>query len=175
MKPTWRYCFCLFHSNDPKPKRNPQIASNRATTRPTQSQTCVKFRGIFICIERNADVNTSDVKILYKKMSKYGWFSRCYLLFLQTFMWFAFNLMLDWRAMTVTVHLAPYSEGHSLSVQYYDFLSSRNTLSVTLSDTASYRTTEAFKADRSELWDMAYEATHYRESMAQSYMTSVVR
>ena len=36
-------------------------------------------------------------------------------------MWFAFNLMLDWRTMTVTVHLAPWSEGHSLSVQRYDF------------------------------------------------------
>ena len=35
-------------------------------------------------------------------------------------MWFSFNLMLDWRAMTVTVHLAPWSEGHSLSVQRYD-------------------------------------------------------
>ena len=27
-------------------------------------------------------------------------------------MCFAFNLMLEWRAMTVTVHLAPWSEGH---------------------------------------------------------------
>ena len=32
-----------------------------------------------------------------------------------------FNLMLDWRAMNVTVYLAPWSEGHSLSVQCYDF------------------------------------------------------
>ena len=29
--------------------------------------------------------------------------------------------MLDWRAMTVTVHLAPRYMGHSLSVQYYEF------------------------------------------------------
>ena len=68
MKPTWRYCFCLFHSNDPKPKRIIQIASNRAKTRPRQSQICVKYRGIIICIERNRDVNTSDLKILYKKV-----------------------------------------------------------------------------------------------------------
>ena len=120
MKPTCRYFFCIFHSNDPKPKQNHQIASNRAKTRPRQSQTCVKYRGIIICIEGNTDVNTSDMKILYKKMSKYGWFSRCYPQFLQTFMCIAFNLMLDWRAMTVTVYLAPYSEGHSLSVQCYD-------------------------------------------------------
>ena len=36
-------------------------------------------------------------------------------------MWFAFKLMLDWRDMTVTVHLAPWSEAHSLSVQCYEF------------------------------------------------------
>ena len=29
--------------------------------------------------------------------------------------------MLDWRAMTVTVHLATRYKGHSLSVQYYEF------------------------------------------------------
>ena len=36
-------------------------------------------------------------------------------------MWFAFNLMLHRRAITVTAHLAPWAEGHSLSVQCYDF------------------------------------------------------
>ena len=41
--------------------------------------------------------------------------------FSKTFMWFAFNLMIGWRAMTVTFHLAKYSEGYSLSIQCYDF------------------------------------------------------
>ena len=64
MKPTWRYCFCLFHSHDPKPKRNHQIASSRAKTRSRQSQTCVKYRGNIICIRWSTDVNTNDLKIL---------------------------------------------------------------------------------------------------------------
>jgi hypothetical protein len=121
MKPTWRYGFCLFHFHDPKPKRNHQIACSRAKTRSRRSQACVKYRGIIICIKRNTDVNTGNQKILHKKMSKKGWFSRRYLQFLQIFIWFAFNLMLGWRAMTVTVHLATRYKGHSLSVQYYEF------------------------------------------------------
>ena len=36
-------------------------------------------------------------------------------------MCFAFNIMHDWRAMTVTVHLAPRYQGPSLSVQCYEF------------------------------------------------------
>ena len=67
MNPTWRYCFCLFHSHDPKPKRNHQIASSRAKTRSRRSETCVKSRGIIIWIKRNTYVNTSDLKILNKK------------------------------------------------------------------------------------------------------------
>ena len=62
--------FCHFHSHDQKPKRNHQIASSRAKTRSRQSQACVKYRGIIICIKRNTDVNTGDQKILHKKMSK---------------------------------------------------------------------------------------------------------
>ena len=65
MKPTWRYYFCLSHSHNPKPKRNHQIASNRAKTRSRRSETCVKYRGIIICIKRNTDVKTRDLKILY--------------------------------------------------------------------------------------------------------------
>ena len=61
LKPTWRSCFFLFHSHDPKPKQNHQISISRAKIRSTQSQTCVK---------RNTDVNTGDLKILHKKMSK---------------------------------------------------------------------------------------------------------
>ena len=62
MKPTGRYCFCLFHSQDPKPKRNHQIASSRAKIRSRQNQACVKCRGNIICIKRKIDVNTSDLK-----------------------------------------------------------------------------------------------------------------
>ena len=40
--------FLVFHPQDPKPNRIRQIASNRAKTRSTQSQTCVKYRGIII-------------------------------------------------------------------------------------------------------------------------------
>ena len=121
LKPNWLSCFFLFNSHDPKPKQNHQISISRANIRLTRSQTCVKYRGIIICIKRNTDVNTGDLKIIHKKMSKWGWFSRRYLQFLQNVMWFAFNLMLEWRTMTVTVHLAPWSKGHSLSVQCYDF------------------------------------------------------
>ena len=67
MKPTGRYCFCLFHSHDQKPKRNHQIAISRVKKRSRQSQTCVKYRGIIICIKRNTDPNTSDMRILHKK------------------------------------------------------------------------------------------------------------
>ena len=121
LKPTWRSCFFLFHLHDPKPKQNHQISISKAKIRSTQSQTYVKYRGNIMCIKRNTDVSTGDLKILHKKMSKKGWFSRRYLQFLQNFMWFAINLMLDWRAMTITVHLAPWSKGHSLSVQCHDF------------------------------------------------------
>ena len=46
--------------------------------------------------------------------------------------------MHGWRAMDVTVHLAPIYQGHSVSVQCYEFWSSRNTPNVTHSDTDSY-------------------------------------
>ena len=62
MKPTECYCFCLFHLQDLKPKRNHQIASSRAKIRSRQSQTCVKYRGNVICIKTKTDVNTSDLK-----------------------------------------------------------------------------------------------------------------
>ena len=67
MKPTGRYCFCLFNSHDPKLKQNHQIASIRAKRKSRQSQTCVKYRGHIIWISRNTDVKTSDLKILHKK------------------------------------------------------------------------------------------------------------
>ena len=74
MKPTWRYCFCLCHSQHPKSKQNHQITSSRAKTRSRRSQTCVKYRGVIICIKRNTDVNTSDLKKLKKKNVKISLF-----------------------------------------------------------------------------------------------------
>ena len=62
LKPTWRSCFFLFHSHDPKPKLNHQISSTRAKTRSTRSQACVKYMGNIICIKRNTDVNTGYLK-----------------------------------------------------------------------------------------------------------------
>ena len=59
--------FLLFHSYNQKQKRNHRMASSRGKTRWTQSQTCVKSRGIFIFIKRNTIVNTGDLKILHKK------------------------------------------------------------------------------------------------------------
>ena len=81
LKPTWRSCFFLSHSHNPKPKQNHQISSNRPKTRSTRSQACVKYRGNIIFIKRNTDMNTGDLKILHKKMSNWGWFSRHYLYF----------------------------------------------------------------------------------------------
>ena len=120
MKPTGRYCFCLFHSQEPKPKRNHQISSSRVKTRSRRSQTCVKYRGNIICSARNTGVNKSDLKKLHKKTSKKGWFSRRYHQFFQKFMSFSFHLMHGWRAMDLMVHLAPRYQGHSLSVQCYE-------------------------------------------------------
>ena len=51
LKPTWRSCFFLFHSHDPKPKQNHQISISRAKIRSTGSQTCVKYRGNIIFIK----------------------------------------------------------------------------------------------------------------------------
>ena len=121
MKQTRRYSFLLFHSYNPKQKRNHQMASGRAKARSTQSQSCVKYRGINILINRNTIVNTSDLKIFHKKMSKKGWFSRHYLQFLRNFISFEFNFMHYCRAVINTVNLAPRYKGHSLSVQCYNF------------------------------------------------------
>ena len=41
-----------------------------AKTILTQSQTCVKYRGIFICIKRNTDINTVDLKSTSQKHDK---------------------------------------------------------------------------------------------------------
>ena len=68
MKPTWRHSFfLLFDPHNPRKKFNHWMTSSRAKTRSTQSQTCMKYEGIIICIKRNSDVNTVDLKILQKK------------------------------------------------------------------------------------------------------------
>ena len=64
--------FLLFHSNNLKQKQNHQMASSRAKATSTQSQTCVKYRGIIIFIKRNIIVNTKDLKIFHKFFSKKG-------------------------------------------------------------------------------------------------------
>ena len=121
MKPTKRYSFLLFLSHNPPKRFNHQMASSRAKARSTQSETCMMYRGIIIWINKNSDVNTGYLKILYKKMSKLGWFLRRYLQFLKNVMCFAYKFMHDWRAVTKTVHLASSYQGHSLSVQCYEF------------------------------------------------------
>ena len=70
--------------------------------------------------KRNTDVNTGDQKILHKKCPNMVDFQTLSSISLN-FLWFAFNLLLDWRAFTDTVHLAPRYQGHSLSVNSYEF------------------------------------------------------
>ena len=72
MKPTGRYCFGHFYSQDPKPKGNHQIASSRGKKRSRRIQTCVKYMGNIICIERNTDVNKSGLKTLKKHPNRVG-------------------------------------------------------------------------------------------------------
>ena len=67
MKPTWRYSFLLFYLHNPPTKFNHRMASNKAKTRSTQSQTCIKYGGINFFIKRNSDNNKGDLKILHKK------------------------------------------------------------------------------------------------------------
>ena len=44
------WVFLFLHPQDPNPKWIHHIASNRAKTRSTRSQACVKYRGIIIYI-----------------------------------------------------------------------------------------------------------------------------
>ena len=59
--------FCFFNWHNLKQKQTHQMASSRAKTRSTRSQTCVKYRGIVIFIKRNSDVKTGDLQKIYKK------------------------------------------------------------------------------------------------------------
>ena len=135
MKPTWPYYFCLFHSHDQKSKQNHQIASSRAKTRSRRSQICVKYRGIIILIRRNTCVNTSDLEILIKFFQIRLIFKTLslispsfHMVCLQHNAWLesyahygSFGTML-WGSLNVS--------------QVLRFLCSRNTLSLTHSDTA---------------------------------------
>ena len=84
-----------------------------------RSQSLLEFHGVRIwecnrCEHRwpkNTSQKNVQIRLIFQTLSSIS----------PKFMWCAFNLMLDWRAMTVTVHLAPWSKGHSLSVQCYDF------------------------------------------------------
>ena len=120
MKSIGRYCFCLFHSHDPKPKWNHQIASSRAKSKSRWSHTCVKYMGNIICIKRNIYVNTSDLKYFTKNVQKRLNFQTLSSISPNIHL-VCFNLRLDSKAMTFTVYLAPWYEGHSLSVQCYEF------------------------------------------------------
>ena len=137
MNPTWRYYFCLFHSHDPKTKRNHQIASSRAKTRSRRSQACLKYRGIIVCIKRYTYVNTSDLKILHKKMSKVDFldviinFSKLYMVCLQANTWLeSYDHYGSFGTMIC---------GSLIVSPVLWILSWGNTLSVTHSDTASYQ------------------------------------
>ena len=116
MKPTGRCCFCLFHSHDLKAKLNHQIASSRTKTKSRRSQTCVKYRGNIICIKRNADVNTSDLKILQTKNVQIWLIFQTLSSISPNFHLVCFNLILDCRAMTVRVYSNPFKVGLFASV-----------------------------------------------------------
>ena len=125
--------FFLFHWHDPKQKQNHQISACREKIRSTRSQTCVKYRGNIICIKRNTDVNTSDLKNVQKRLIFQAFSSispKFYVVCHQPYAWLesydrygSFGTMI-WGSLIVSPVLW--------------LLSPRNTLSVTHSDTASY-------------------------------------
>ena len=120
MKPTGRYCLCFFHLHDPKPKRNHQIASSRVKTNQDEMR---HVWGIWIISFGLGEIQMWT-QVIWKKFTKKRQMSlifqtlssispKCHLV--------CFNQMLDCRAMTVTIYLAPWYEDHSLSVECYDF------------------------------------------------------
>ena len=96
------------------------MAISIAKTRSTQSRAFTKFKGITFFIKRNIDANTGDLKIFHTKICQNMAFFKMlpsaspivYVFCLQPF---------TWRAMNVTVLLAPKYQGQSLSVQCYEF------------------------------------------------------
>ena len=140
MKPTGRYWFCLFHSQNQKPKRNHQIAISRAKTRSRLSQICLKYRGNISWIKRKTDVNTSDIffffylkknvqiRLIFQTLSSIS--PKIYVFFLPPYAW----LKSYGRHGSFGTNI---SGSLSFSPVLW-VLSSRNTLNETHSDTASY-------------------------------------
>ena len=90
---TWCYCFLLFHSRDPKPKRNHQMA----TVEPGQYHHKIRnvwSRVVLLFLLREIQMSIVVILIYTFLNVKYSWFSRRYLQFLQSVMCFAFNLIL---------------------------------------------------------------------------------
>ena len=135
MKPTWRYRFLLFHSHNPKQKRNHRMTSSRANTRSTQSQICVKYRGITIFDNRNKNVNTGDLKRL-------NFFPPQIMLILSSISPTLYVFCLQLHAWLESCDQdGPFGtriSGSLIVSPVLWVLSLRNTLSVTHSDTASY-------------------------------------
>ena len=137
LKPTWRSCFFLFHSHDPKPKLNHQISSTRAKTRYTRSQACVKYKGNIIYIKRNTDVNTGDLKILLKKCPNKVDFLDIIFNFSKILCGLPSTLFLTgelWSLRFIWYHDLRVTHCQSSDMS----LSSRNILSVTHSDKPTY-------------------------------------
>ena len=138
MKLTIRYSFLLFHSYNLKQTRNHQMTSSRAKARPTQSHTCVKYWGIIFLIRKNTIVHISDLKIFHKKKSKKSLIfqmlssisSKCYVFCLQLYAWL--------ESCAQGSSFGTKLSGSLIFSQVLWILSSRNTLSVTHLDTASY-------------------------------------
>ena len=121
MKPTWHYSFLLFHFHNP-PKN---LTTEFPVVEQRQDQHEIRHAwsiDVLLFLLKEIQISTQVVwKFFTKKMSKYGWFSTHYLQFLLNGMRFAFNFMHDWRAVIKRVNLAPIYQGHSLSVQCYEF------------------------------------------------------
>ena len=135
-KPTGRSCFFLFHSHNLKPKQNHQIASSRMKTRSTRSQTCMNYRGNIICFREihmwthvTWKYLTKNVlmRLIFQTLSSIS--PKFYVVCLQPYAWLysydrynSFGTMI-WGSLIVSPVLW--------------LLSSRNTLSVSHSDTAT--------------------------------------
>ena len=63
---TLLFFFCFTYTTQNQ-SRTTKISFSRAKMRSIQSQKCVKYRGIILCIKGNTDVNTDDLKILHEK------------------------------------------------------------------------------------------------------------
>ena len=125
--------FWFFHPQDPKPKRIHQIASNRANTRSTQRQKCVKYGRIVIFLFREIQMSTQVI-----------WKYKIRCIFLDVIFNFSKTLCVLPSTLCMTGELWPrrFIWHQDIMVTYCQSsamsLSSSNTFSVTHSDTASY-------------------------------------